>query len=50
VPIAAGFVALLLGFTTGKRGAGLPVIERTIGLDPIKEIAPRLAPAVTEAS
>ena len=50
VPIAAGFVALLLGFTTGKRGGGLQAIEQTIGLEPVGEIAPRLAAAAAEAS
>jgi cytochrome c oxidase cbb3-type subunit 1 len=51
VPIAAGFVALLVGFTTGKRGAGLEAIEQTIGLEPVVEIAPRLAAAAAaEAS
>jgi cbb3-type cytochrome oxidase subunit 1 len=50
VPIAAGFVALLVGFTTGKRGAGLHAIEQTIGLEPVGEIAPRLAAAAAEAS
>ncbi len=50
VPIAGGFIALLLGLTTGKRGGGLPAIEQTIGLEPVREIAPRLAPVVTEAS
>jgi cbb3-type cytochrome oxidase subunit 1 len=50
VPIAAGFVALLVGFTTGKRGAGLEAIEQTIGLEPVGEIAPRLAAAAAEAS
>jgi len=50
IPIAAGFVALLAGFTTGPRGAGLQSVERTIGLEPVGQIAPRLARAVTGAS
>jgi cbb3-type cytochrome oxidase subunit 1 len=50
LPIAGGFIALLLGLTTGQRGGGLPAIEKTIGLEPVREIAPRLAPAATEAS
>jgi len=45
VPIVAGILALLAGFLTGKRGAGLEAVEKTVGLDPIKEIAPRMAGA-----
>jgi hypothetical protein len=41
----AGILALLAGFVTGKRGAGLQAVEKTVGLDPIKEIAPRMAAA-----
>src|SRR5579864_15883 len=48
IPIAAGFIALLVGFTTGPRGAGLQSVEQTIGLEPVRQIAPRLAPALTE--
>jgi cytochrome c oxidase cbb3-type subunit 1 len=48
IPITAGFVALLLGLTTGKRGAGMEAVLATIGVEPIQEIAPRLAPALTE--
>ncbi len=50
IPIAAGFIALLLGLTTGPRGAGLQAVEQTIGLEPVQEIAPRLAPVASEAS
>ncbi len=50
LPIAAGFIALLLGLTTGPRGAGRLAVEQTVGLDPVREVAPRLAPAATEAS
>ena len=45
IPIAAGFIMLLVGLTTGRRGAGLESVEQTIGLEPVREIAPRLAPA-----
>jgi cbb3-type cytochrome oxidase subunit 1 len=48
IPIAAGFVALLVGLTTGKRGAGMDAVRDSIGVEPIQEIAPRLAPALTE--
>jgi cbb3-type cytochrome oxidase subunit 1 len=48
IPITAGFVALLVSLTTGKRGAGLDGIRQTIGLQPVKEVAPRLAAAVSE--
>jgi len=47
LPIAAGFIMLLVGFTTGKRGAGLQSIEQTIGLEPVREIAPRLVSAAS---
>ncbi len=43
IPITAGFIALLLGLTTGKRGAGLDVVRESVGTEPIQEIAPRLA-------
>jgi cbb3-type cytochrome oxidase subunit 1 len=39
-PIAAGFLALLAGLLTGDRGAAIPGIRDSIGLAPIKEIAP----------
>jgi hypothetical protein len=47
IPIGAGFVMLLVGLTTGRRGAGLESIERTVGLEPIREIAPRLTAAAS---
>jgi len=43
VPITAGFLALLAGLIVGPRGGGLKSIQDTIGLGPIKEIAPRLS-------
>ena len=50
IPIAAGFIALLAGFTTGPRGAGLQSVQQTIGLEPVRQIAPRLARVVSGAS
>jgi cbb3-type cytochrome oxidase subunit 1 len=44
VPITAGFLALLAGLLVGKRGGALDTIQGTIGLGPIKEIAPRMVP------
>jgi cytochrome c oxidase cbb3-type subunit 1 len=49
VPIAAGFIALLAGLTTGEKGAGLKTVGDSVGMEPVKEIAPRFAPAATEA-
>ena len=49
VPISAGFIALLLGLTTGPRGAGLRAVEESVGPEPVQEVAPRLAPAAGEA-
>ena len=43
LPIAAGFLLLLAGLVTGDRGAGLRRVQEEIGLDPVAEIAPRLA-------
>ena len=45
LPIAGGFIMLLIGLTTGKRGSGLESVEQTIGLEPVREIAPRIAAA-----
>jgi cbb3-type cytochrome oxidase subunit 1 len=45
-PIGAGFVLLLAGLITGNRGAGLKEVEKEIGLEPVNELAPRLAPEV----
>jgi cbb3-type cytochrome oxidase subunit 1 len=50
LPIAGGFIMLLVGFTTGDRGAGLQSVEETIGLEPVREIAPRLATAASATS
>lgn len=50
IPLAGGFIALLVGLTTGPRGAGLQAVEETVGLEPIQVIAPRLAPMVREVS
>jgi len=47
IPIAAGFLALLAGFTTGRRGAGLDEIDQTVGRKPVEHIAPRLARAAS---
>jgi len=44
VPVAGGFVALFAGLTTGPRGGGLAAVELSVGAEPIREIAPRLAP------
>jgi cbb3-type cytochrome oxidase subunit 1 len=43
VPIGAGFLALLAGLITGKRGGGLSAVQETVGSEPIDQIAPRLA-------
>ena len=45
-----GFIALLAGFTTGPRGAGLRSVEQAVGLEPVRQIAPRLARVVSGAS
>jgi cytochrome c oxidase cbb3-type subunit 1 len=50
IPLTAGFIALLLGLTTGRRGAGLEEVERSVGTDPVSEVSPRLFPAAGEAS
>jgi cbb3-type cytochrome oxidase subunit 1 len=42
-PIGAGFIALLFGLVTGDRGAGLRSVQQEVGLEPVEEIAPRLA-------
>src|SRR5580698_4988303 len=42
VPILAGFLALLAGLLVGPRGGAINTIQGTIGLGPIKEIAPRV--------
>jgi len=45
VPLAAGFIALLWGLTTGPRGAGLQTIDAGVGAGPVAEVTPRLAVA-----
>ena len=47
--VALGFIALLLGLTTGSRGAGLRAVEDTAAPDSVDEVTGRLSPAV-EAS
>lgn len=49
VPLASGFIALLLGLTTGPKGAGLRVLEAPDAPEPIPAMAPRYAAAATEA-
>jgi cbb3-type cytochrome oxidase subunit 1 len=46
VPIGAGFVLLLAGLLTGNPGDGLRAVQQEVGLEPVEEIAPRLAPEV----
>jgi cbb3-type cytochrome oxidase subunit 1 len=41
--IVGGFIAFLMGLTTGPKGAGLAAIEETIGLDAVEAISPRLS-------
>ena len=50
VPLAAGFIALLVGLTTGPRGGGLVAVAESVGMEPVNEIAPRLASVAKEAS
>jgi cbb3-type cytochrome oxidase subunit 1 len=45
VLVAAGFVALLAGLTTGPRGAGRAVVDAGVGPEPVAQVSPRLAPA-----
>jgi cbb3-type cytochrome oxidase subunit 1 len=49
IPIAAGFIALLLGLTTGPRGGGLAAIAKQDRVDSVEHVSPRLA-AAGEAS
>jgi cbb3-type cytochrome oxidase subunit 1 len=49
VPIGAGFLALLVGLTTGPRGGGLRAVAHSVGLEPVQAVAPRFAAAATEA-
>ncbi len=46
IPIGAGFITLLVGLVTGPRGDGLRSVQQEVGLEPIEQIAPRLAPEV----
>ena len=43
--IGGGFVALLLGFTTGARGAGREAIAEVVRDQPPRDVAPRFAAA-----
>ena len=49
IPIAAGFIALLVGLTTGPRGGGLVAIATRDHVDSVEHVSPRLA-AAGEAS
>jgi cbb3-type cytochrome oxidase subunit 1 len=49
IPVAAGFIALLIGLTTGRRGAGLQEREIDSGSEPAPAIAPRRTAAVEVA-
>jgi len=51
VPIAGGFIMLLVGITTGPRGAGAMAVEQNLIEQPVEEIAPervRVSDAVRE--
>jgi cbb3-type cytochrome oxidase subunit 1 len=49
--LAAGFISLLLGLTTGPIGAGRRELEDGIGAEPSAEVSPRMASAAAmEAS
>ncbi|MEO8677582.1 MAG: cbb3-type cytochrome c oxidase subunit I [Vicinamibacterales bacterium] len=50
IPLAGGFIAILVGLVTGPKGAGLASVEASVGLEPVAAIAPRLAVVATEAS
>ena len=41
VPITAGFVLLLVGLTTGPKGAGAAAIQNVSPTEPVQEIAPQ---------
>jgi len=49
IPLFAGFIALLMGLTTGPRGAGLRDIEPGVDAEPVREVAPRRAATVEVA-
>ena len=40
VPIAAGFILVLVGLTTGARGAGVHAIEQSLRDKPVDEVVP----------
>jgi cytochrome c oxidase cbb3-type subunit 1 len=50
IPIAAGFIALLLGLTTGPRGGGVRTIATLDEVEAAREVAPQLAAAAGGAS
>jgi cbb3-type cytochrome oxidase subunit 1 len=50
IPIAAGFIAFLLGLATGEKGAGLAAAGERVGLDRVEHVAPRFSPDPAEAS
>jgi hypothetical protein len=50
VPLAAGFIALLLALTTGRRGAGLQSIAASASVETNSHVEPRFAVATSEAS
>ena len=51
VVLAAGFVSLLLGLTTGPAGAGLREVDTGDDAEPMRQVAPRLTSAAAmEAS
>jgi cbb3-type cytochrome oxidase subunit 1 len=50
IPLAAGFIALLCGITTGPRGAGLQSIAPRVGVEPAAHVKPRFAVATVGTS
>ena len=50
VPIAAGFIALLVGLTSGPRGGGLGALEEPLDPDAVDVVTARLAAAGADAS
>jgi cbb3-type cytochrome oxidase subunit 1 len=46
LPIGFGLFLVMLGLFAGEPGDGLKEIEQQVGLEPIQEVAPRLAPEV----
>lgn len=45
IPIAAGFVLVLVGLTTGPRGAGARAVDRTLIEKPVEEVTPTVLTA-----